>query len=118
MPTIVSVNAARARPSEHLFTGGRGYEFVGPLQPLKHQTTIWGASPKNLCDAPPGVRDQSWHVLQPPNNAKPLAFQWLVNPREWFRLETKGISRRLGFSPAYLSSHGWKYLGPAKNRHG
>jgi hypothetical protein len=115
---IVSANVAKQRPSEHLFVPGSGYVAVGPLKPLAHQKSLLGSLPTNLCDAPPGVRDQSWHALQPPSGAKPITFQWLVGPREWFRLEKKGMSRRLGFSPAYLSSHGWKYLGPAKNRHG
>jgi hypothetical protein len=116
---IVSVNVAKQRPSEHVFVPGVGYVAAGPLKPLKHQTTIWGSSPKDLCDPPPGVRDQSWHALKPSNaGAAPVTFQWLVNAREWFRLETQGKSRRLGFSPAYLSSHGWRYLGPARNRHG
>lgn len=115
---IVSVNVAKGKPSHHVFVSGTGYVAVGELKPLKHQTTIWGSAPRDLCDCPPGMRDHSWHALQPPGNAKPITFQWLTGPKEWFRLETQGKSRRLGFSPAYLSSHGWKYLGPAKNRHG
>lgn len=114
---IVSVNTAKSKPSEHVFVPGAGYVSVGALKPLKHQTSIWGTASKDLCDPPPGVRDQSWHALKSPAGPT-VTFQWLIGPREWFRLETQGKSRRLGFSPAYLSSHGWRYLGPARNRHG
>jgi hypothetical protein len=118
MPLMSTAAAAKQRPSHHVFSPGAGYLYLGELKPWPGHKTIYGTSPKDLCGPPPGTRDQSWHLLQAPQGSHPIAFQWLSEPKEWFRLETKHTARRLGFSPAYLSSHGWKYLGTAKGRHG
>jgi hypothetical protein len=115
---IVSANAARRKPSEHIFVPGAGYVSVGPIKPRLPQKSVWGTFPRDLCDPPPGVKNQSWHAFKPPHGAQPITFQWLSEPREWFRLNTSGNAHRLGFSPAYLSSHGWRYLGAARGRHG
>lgn len=115
---LVSANQAMAKPSEHIFVPGMGYARIGELKPLKGQKQIFGMLPTNLCYPAAGARDKSWHALQPPGDAKPICFQWLTGAKEWFRLNTHGTSRRLGFSPEYLSSHGWTYHKAANGRNG
>jgi hypothetical protein len=113
----LSVREVKKDPQNYTFMPGAGHVLVGPITAEKGKP-LFGAFNKGMCDAPPGATDESYHVLLPPNGAKPVAFQWLSAPRQWFRLDSTGRARRSGWTPAYLSSWGWRYAGRGTNIHG
>lgn len=94
---------ALREPRAHTFVRGVGYVRVG--DPL-----VFGSGPGGLCSPPLGTPDLSYHKLLPPGGASPIVFKWMAGAKTWWRHDAQ--SRRLGYAPEYLSSWGWKYLGP------
>lgn len=107
----------KENPQNYTFMPGAGHILVGPIAAEKGKP-LFGTFNKAMCDAPPNSPDESWHMLMPPNGARPMSFQWLVTPRQWFRLDATGRALRSGWTPAYLSSWGWRHIGRATNLHG
>jgi hypothetical protein len=111
------IQEVKKNPQNYTFLPGAGHILVGPLKAEKGRP-LFGSFNHGMCDAPPGATDESYHVLLPPNGGKPIAFQWLLAPRQWFRLDASGRALRSGWTPAYLSSWGWRYAGRGTNLHG
>jgi hypothetical protein len=103
-------------PSLFRFVPSAGHVLVGPFVPTKDKPVVNGRHPLNLCYPPVGAKNNSWHLLKPPGGFAPISFQWLASAKQWFRLDAKAF--RTGFHSEYLSSHGWTYLGRAKDIHG
>lgn len=105
----MKLTRAMASPETFAFAPNVGYvdlRFV--LEPSR-------GGPRGMCNPPAEVADGSWHALRREPSAA-ITFQWLSRNRVWFRIQIG--ARRLAFTPDYLSSHGWKYVGPATDRHG
>jgi hypothetical protein len=113
----LKVREVKQNPFHYTFIPGAGHILVGPIA-AENGKPLFGSYPNGMCDAPPGAADESWHLLLPPNGSKPKAFQWLAAPRQWFRLDSTGRALRSGWTPAYLSSWGWRYAGRGSNLHG
>ena len=60
---------------------------------------------------PPGAADGTLHELRSPRGMV-ITFMLNREKRTWMAIDITR-ARRLGFSAAYLSSHGWQYVGPA-----
>jgi hypothetical protein len=122
MPFALSVrHIAEASPARHAFRPGAGYLVSkgGPeVREAKDKgrelgDLVYGPLARGNCNPPGDAKPRSWHNLSA-NGSLPIAFQWLSGC--WCRLDMG--SKRLGYPPAYLSSHGWIYRGPARGRHG
>jgi len=113
MPAYPSTrHEAIQRPHTHTFVPKRGYiEIHGKAAALTP-----GRNPVSGCRPPRDTKEWSWHNLKGPGSDKTVAFQWQLAREVWVRLDPN--AKRLGFPADYLSSHGWSYAGPAKNRHG
>ena len=95
----VDKQTAMKNPASHVLVPGVGYVKVGP-QPL-------GSFPGGRCNPPPGVPEDTVHFLLPSyHGGDPVAFHWAKG--YWFPNDLKAT--RLGFTPEYLSSHGWAYV--------
>lgn len=111
-------------PHSYRLVPGGGYIHVGPIRvgeplgpPGMVRRRVHGDHPRDLCDPPQDAQHKSWHTLQPPGNAdRPVAFMWLPGPQQYMRIDPH--AHRMGFPPAYLSSHGWTYKARGKNEHG
>lgn len=117
MPLILRAGLDQVKQNPHLykFSPGGGYVLKGPIVATRARPRIWGDHPKDLCDPPAGALNESWHALKAPSG-QIFTFQWLRVPKCWFRIEAR--AHRVGWQPAYLSSHGWTYMSAAKNLHG
>ena len=103
----------------HAFALGHGYLAFAP-----HEFPIFGPV-SALLDAPVGAEDGSVHLLQPPSGGIPLRFQWVMIERAWTPYPVPDIlspghwpithRRPLAYSSAFLGSHGWSYVGSAKD---
>lgn len=93
---------ALANPAAYSFRKGLGY--------VQHDRTPQpnGKYPIDKCTPPANTVDGTFHLLIVPGSENTLAFAWHKATNSWAR--TGG--RRLGFTAAYLSSHGWTYYGP------
>lgn len=100
-------HVALRNPSEHVFVPQVGYVKVPAL-------TQMGRASRGNCNAHSNTEDGSWHCLKIPSGATYITFQWIA--KHWVRIDPS--SNRLGFTPEYLSSHGWIYMGKASGRHG
>lgn len=95
---------ALRNPTQHTYVPKVGYLKLET--PLKN-----GGHPTNRAHPPSiNVGDGTWHKLQPPGGAKPISFQYMATIRAWYRLDRQ--AKRIAFTPEYLSSWGWSYLGP------
>lgn len=106
-PTTSFIQAMTS-PDTHLFMPGIGYVNMLTAPPL-------AAGARGKCNPPSNVVDMSWHTLKPAAGPD-KTFQWVARNQAWLRVEIGAL--RIAFSPDYLSSHGWSYMGPAVNRHG
>jgi hypothetical protein len=104
MSTRVTYQAAMNAPDFHRLEAGVGYTRVGRL-PMP--TT---GSPSN-CSPPDSALEGSVHLLRPPQSLDPRAFIWNKSKGLWLAFNSN--SKRLGYSPEYLSRHGWAYLRPS-----
>lgn len=104
MPSRSTRERAAASPTTHAFQPGRrGYVAFGP-----HEALLPGPL-REVCAAEAEPADCSRHLLRPPGGGEPLQFTWYVAETAWCRYGGK----RLGFTAAYLGSHGWTYAGVA-----
>lgn len=104
-----SLLRAMTSPETYTFVPGVGYidlRCAPPINPF---------GMRGNCYPAPLTTNLTWHTLSPPDGDE-VAFQWIERNRLWFRVDPS--ARRIAFEPDYLSSHGWRYVGPAVNRHG
>lgn len=109
MPTPSTPSLAFAIPEVHSFAAGRGFFLHDEALP---RGPVLDTS---LCDPPREAEDGSSHRLRPPHRgAADITFAWRPSRRVWVPEVTDlGRARRLGFRAEFLSSHGWRYAGPA-----
>lgn len=94
-------------PASHVFMPGVGYLRLPKI-------SGYGPLPQHQCNPPKDVVEGDWYKLKPSGGAEPITFQWISNC--WVRVQKD--TKRLGYPPEYLSSHGWSFIGRAMNRHG
>lgn len=101
--TQVSRDRAVKDPAAHALTPQGKYVRMGkPLLPGRKER------PASACEPPAGVRDGSWHMVQPPKGAPLMIMVWSVGRRDWSPL-LPGKGKRLAFTSEYLAAHGWTY---------
>ena len=92
---------AATSPTTHSFHRGYGY--------VRHPSVpAMGLGPMADCDPPAQTAAGSAHRLGSGRGGAELVATWHPGERAWLR----DGGARLGFTAAYLSSHGWTYLGP------
>lgn len=95
---------ALSAKTRHKFSPGLGYIEFEP-----HEDPPHGAHPLSRCSPPPNAADRSIHLLLPPGGASPMAFRWVAAEKGWEVIPDPSRGKRMAFTDAYLSSHGWTY---------
>lgn len=122
LPTS-SHTQAKADPAAHHMSRGQGYLRLGKLAnnlaeaTTKEHLAALAGSPHapGQCEPPVGVVNGSWHTLIPRGvKESGINFQWNARLQLWARPDPK--SRRMGYSPEYLSRAGWTYGHPANGK--
>lgn len=100
----VDRSQAMLNPSRHVLKPKDGYHTAKAPAPKGPPVPGGAAAP------PEGVLDGSSHWIAPAAGAPPHPFSWDEGSGHW--LNPHG--NRVGFTPAWLTYHGWVYIGPVE----
>ena len=104
---LVSRTEAMGQRTHHQYIQGIGY--------LKHSgppDMPASARGNKNCAPAQGTKDDSRHLLKPPNGAPPMTLKWVAKENAWAPMNpAKG--NRLAWPTSHLQRAGWEYIGAA-----
>jgi hypothetical protein len=99
---VSTATQALQSPTTHVFVPKRGYFEKASNSDLRRGPLT------EDCSAPPGTKDGSRHLLNPPNGHPPITCSYIAIQKAWMPLYKDG--KRMAFTAEYLGSHGWRHL--------